>query len=534
MRTKTVTLLFSLLLAFGLAGCMDLDVTNLNTPDAARALSNVEGVEGLLAGSYRTFFDATHWNGWGFPSNTLDAMGLVSTGDVGNFGIRHMTEIPRQSIPNSPTWSYTLDIMEGPWYGIYGAISAANDVLNAIEFGAYDAPDMEAEKARATAFARYVQGSAHAFLALYFDRGFVFYEDLDLDAVATGAIELEFQPYTEIYTEAVNMLEAAIAAAEAGPAFLLEDTWLIGNGDIDNAKLARLAHTMLARLHASIGRTPAERAASNWAAVEFHALRGIEEDFLLDTVFPGWYDAYKIIGSISRWSRANYHTLGLADQSGAYQNWLNTPPNNRMPFIVVTDDRRIAGADSVTAPGKYFRYTAATEFLVDRGTYRFSHYPFRRMPNEFGGFEGFGAEGPTPHTYKAENDLLLAEAYYRQNVKNRNDIIEIINDTRVAKGELPPATAANTDAELWEMIKYEKRLECYQGFPGIPWFDARGWTGTNRGNDTNNSDLFIGTALHFPVPARELESFSVDVYTFGPAEGGAATKRNASPYLSPQ
>jgi len=512
-------------------GCMDLDVRNLNAPDAEGALVDVEGVEGLIAGSYRTYYDAMHWNSWGFPSNTLDAMGLISTGDVGNFGIRELTEIPRVDLNNSTTWAYALDVLEGPWFGTYGAISAANDGIFAVEIGAFDDPGMEARKTRAHAFSKLVQGLGHSWLALYYDQAFIFTHDVDLDAIAAGESDMEMVPYTEVYAAAVEMLEEAITIAQTGTTFAaLPYSWMRSDG-INNARIVEIANTALARLHASIGRTPAERDAAPWGAIENHARNGVQETWYVDTAFPAWYDAYRIIGSLPRWSRANYHTLGLADQSGRYQDWLDTPHNDRWPFVIETDDRRIAGADSATAPGKYFAYTTPYQFLLDRGTYRFSGYPFTRWWNEYE-FADFGAEGPLPHFAMAENCFLLAEALFRNDPNgNREEIVEIINRYRVEIGELPPATVDLSDDEIWEMIKYEKRLETYQTHPGIAWYDSRGWSGTNRGNDTNDSDLFIGTLVHFPVPAQELELWELDRYTFGPTQGGAATK--ASPFIAP-
>jgi hypothetical protein len=122
----------------------------------------------------------------------------------------------------------------------------------------------------------------------------------------------------------------------------------------------------------------------------------------------------------------------------------------------------------------------------------------------------------------AEMNLLKAEALYR--LGDRQGAADIVNMSRVANGELPPVTVDGTSGDrctprtasgacgdLFEALKYEKRLEVFLAYTGDAFFDDRGW-----------GDLVSGTAMQFPVPAAELETLIMEIYTFGGGGEGSA------------
>jgi hypothetical protein len=119
-------------------------------------------------------------------------------------------------------------------------------------------------------------------------------------------------------------------------------------------------------------------------------------------------------------------------------------------------------------------------------------------------------------------DFLRAEAYIRLN--RAAEALPIINKTRVDNGKLPAATVTGVSGsrcvprtitgacgDLMQALIYEKRLETLWLSAGLDFFDARGW-GT----------LVPGTFVHVPVPALELATLGMPVYTFGADAGGAA------------
>ncbi len=104
----------------------------------------------------------------------------------------------------------------------------------------------------------------------------------------------------------------------------------------------------------------------------------------------------------------------------------------------------------------------------------------------------------------------------------------LINRTRVARGGLPPATVdgvigqadcvpkkildpSGACADLMNTLMYEKRVETYALGAGVAFWDARGW-----------GLLPTGTVLHLPIPARELETLQLPLYTFGGGGEGSA------------
>ena len=136
---------------------------------------------------------------------------------------------------------------------------------------------------------------------------------------------------------------------------------------------------------------------------------------------------------------------------------------------------------------------------------------------------------------KAENDLLAAEGYIRTG--NINAAAAKIDLSRVANGGLPALSGVVTSTtqavpggascvpqvptgsgsvvcgNIFEAMKYEKRVEnTYAGF-GRFWIDGRGW-----------GDLVEGTPLEFPVPYQEMQTRQKPFYLLGSGFGSAAPK----------
>ncbi len=528
--------LYSLLILFviGLNGCMDLEVENPNEPDADLALASASDVESLLGGAYRTYWDMLHWGqNWDWPSVTMAVMAWSASSSWGNFGMLDHGGLPRSGTNNRQDYTYFEAMYELPWYGSYGAISATIDAMHAVEAGVFTDP---ARIARVQAFSKFVQGVVHGWLALYFDQAFVFDESIDLVGVVEGTVDLELQPYPQMYQAAMGYLQDAIDIANAGPDFTLPSGWMRGNSDINNAKLIQLANTVKARITAYLPRTPADRANVNWQEVIGYLDAGLQDDFYIESEFPGWYDAYRIITQQTTWTGASYYTIGITDESGQFQEWLNTDPELRESFDIETSDRRIHGEDGPLSRGKYFANQGGDWFQPARGMYFQTRYLFQRWcPDQDGNrYCDWGMGGRGVHFPKAEADFLRAEALFRLNATaNKEQIVEIVNTYRVGVGEMEPVTTDISNDDLWEIVKYEKRLETYSTHPGISFFDARGWDVIQARKDMTfgDSDLPVGTPVHFPVPVSELAIWEMDGYDFGGPDGldAAAKARIPSP-----
>jgi hypothetical protein len=214
--------------------------------------------------------------------------------------------------------------------------------------------------------------------------------------------------------------------------------------------------------------------------------------------------------------RGGYWLVGPSDSTDGWKNWVATPVADRTPFQMRTKDRRIIGAASATTPGKYFAFNSTVSFFnPTRGTYLRTYYYYTRY--------GAGTSwnnGPLVAIGRTEMDMLKAEALIRLN--RAAEAVPLINQTRVANGELPAVTIDGPPDEagcvprkttgacgsLWDALRYEKRIEG-AGIDGlVAYFGARGW-GT----------LAENSFIQFPIPGRELEVQRLPLYTFG-GEGG--------------
>jgi hypothetical protein len=504
MKKRTLWLFVLSLVLVGLFyGCQDLDVPNENNPDRVRAIASAKDVESIISGSFLQWWNIQKDNN--YPALTLSTIADVHTSSWGNWAMQDMSSEPRTPWNNTTAYVYA-GVNRDTWSTLYRAISSVNDGLIAINGGLKIVEGTADNTARARAFAKFVQGISHGYLAVFFDKAFIYDETMDLKT-----IQLEFKPYGEVMTAAVKMLEDAIAICDANT-FTIPNTWVNGV-TITNTQLKEIINSFLARYIAGVARTPAERAAVNWAKVMQHAQAGVKADWgpVGDGVF--WWDGLKFRGQHgATWTRADYKTIGITDKTGAYQNWLNTPVSQRNHFMMNTDDRRIVGAGGGNTNGTDFKYSATSPFQDVRGTYHHSRYFHARY--EYHVLQG--ATGPMTCILVAEMDLLRAEGLWRTG-GSKATIAELINKTRVGRGQLAPVTADMSNDDLFKWLKYEKLIETFSMASATTWSDRRGW-----------GELVSGSILHFPVPGRELEILRQEIYTFGGVGG-----QGAAPKLSP-
>jgi len=75
--------------------------------------------------------------------------------------------------------------------------------------------------------------------------------------------------------------------------------------------------------------------------------------------------------------------------------------------------------------------------------------------------------------------------------------------TRVTRGGLPPVSASDSKQTLLDAITYEREVETLST-DGFTFFQLR-----------HVDDLQDGTLRHLPIPAKELETLQLPIYTFG-------------------
>jgi hypothetical protein len=521
MRKTFKTFAVGSMLLIGASACADLDVVNPNDADAARALTTAGDVESLIVGGFNTVFNGVF--SYSGPGLFLSNAAFQHNAPWANAGMEFYGRIPRQAIANDAA-DPNYGNFTRPWFYSYRAIAAVADGLKAIEANPELGTAIGGDITRDRAFARFILGMAHAYLAITYDKAFIVDETTDLTE-AQEAVD-----YSTVLAAAMGYFDEAITLAGQG-SFTLPGNWM--QATVTSSDLQRIAHSMKARFRAAAARTPAERAAVDWNAVKADVDAGITSSFDMNMdANNGWYMAVVDYGTYPGWSELSYFMYGMADQSGNYQRWLalsiaDKDPNPGGDAIVIqTPDLRFPqGADIATQQANDGTYIRTPDDIAgvwarpDRGTWRWSYYHLNR-------YEQYYEWNDFTHSLIniREMNLLKAEALFRSG--DKAGAAGIINQTRVAAGlNATDAAGTNTSCvpklpngncgDLMEMLKWEKRLEvAMQGLYGAPWyFDSRGW-----------GDLWVGTPLQFPAPCKELQVLNIlPCYTFGSVGGEMAS-----------
>jgi hypothetical protein len=495
------------------AACADLDISNTNEPDRDRALADALAVESLIGGSFQTWWDVSQGNA---PGRFLAQAGDTHTSASANHGTWDIGFEPRKPIVNLPgyQWGYPI---EDPWNFLNRANAAIRDGLLMIQGGLQIGAN-GVDTPRLRAFGKFMLGLNHAFLAMYYDKGWIVDETVDTQARVAAR---DLRPHTELMAAARAYLAEARQIAGQGN-FTIPAGWM-GSRTYTSQDLIRISRSYEARFMTATARTPAERAAVNWNDVLGHIQAGVTSDFGVQMDGPGgiWSKGAGLKAASSLNGGVHLRLVGPADQSGAYQTWERTEPRNRQWFLVETDDRRIHAEGNNRASGSLFQIQIQNNQVVvhedaQRGLWYqtpYSTFAWRTIQETSNGF--------APDLTVEEMDFLRAEAYIRLN--RAAEALPIINKTRVENGKLPPATVtgvsgprcvprtkAGACGDLMAALIYEKRLETLYLSAGLEYFDGRGW-----------GILVPGTPIHIPVPALELTSLQLPSYTFGGEAGGS-------------
>ena len=512
-------------LVVGLTACGDsLEVKNMNNPDVALAYATPSGVEGVVGGL------GVQLNNTQRASESINTQAKILAGEsfatVANFGMNARAQIPRAAILNELGNEQQVG-NRANWDTFNRTMRSAATAVHAI--GDYQAAGKTmgstARDARAAAFAYMILGNAIGYLSIGYD-------SVGVVTPATGSSDIpDLTGYKEANKIALAMLDSAIAVANSSVTgangFPLPNTWMNGQTGLTAANFVRLVRSYKARIRAGVARTPAERAAVDWAAVISDATNGITADFTVAYGGgSGWsagYDTNQMYVT-GGWHAMPLFYYGMADVSGGYDAWLATPRDARKSFVVVTPDKRwpqgatralqqAEAPSSVAIPaGRFVRNRPTGEDVPIVG-WGDSFYDHRR----YGTGYLASVSGNYVEMSKAEIDMLAAEGYIRAgNLAAAAALIDVsrIKNGLASVGVPASATAAISTAadcvprvpqgpsftssacgNILEAMKYEKRMEtAFTGY--MIWFaDSRGW-----------GDLVEGTALEWPVPYQEMQA----------------------------
>src|SRR5690348_4818170 len=520
--------------------CQDvLAVKNPNNPNVGQVLATATDIEAVFAQGYLQ----VGFTGSGIHTNNiapqLNAMSLENYGNVANFDMVYRAAIPRKFIDNSVNNS-GADVHFADFQNMQKlarTIANAITALDAFVKGGHTLGS-PSQNARARAWGFFELGLALGNTALVYDSASIVYP-----ATPTTGPAQPLRNHAAVMTAALGDLDSALAIARSSDVTSnltpFVSPWINGLS-IDQPTFIKIVRSYQARFRAGVARTPTERAAVNWDQVIADATNGITQDLVVSlSIQAGWQqreltNAYRYQG----WGDASMLYLGMADTSGAYDQWLATPMINRQSFLLQTPDARWpAGDDRATqtansggsngvpgTTGYYFRNRPPGEDPPGDpwGSSFYDHFRFRYLT-----VNNSDNAGPWIEFAKAEVDLLAAEGYLRKG--DVADALPLIDNSRVSKGKLPKLTgviATATDSvpggtacvprvptgpngptacgNAWEAMKYEYRMETYFTGYGQWFFAERGW-----------GDLVEGTPLEFPVPYQEMQVRLEPFYNLG-------------------
>jgi hypothetical protein len=511
------------LLVIGMVGCVDLDVVNQNDPDTDRVIRTAGDVESLVSGAYSRWVRVLWYDG---PTMMMSNASGEHVAPWGNAGMEQYARIPRVPTSNAPG-AADVGNLTYAWYQAYGALAAVHDGLQTIADSG-DAFLGTNRTVRVRAYGKYMQGLAHATVATLYDAGFVYDESVRIPSGADPLTIVPLQGYDVVMDSALSYFAQAISIA-ATDTFTIPATWM--SQAVSRDMLVQLAHSQAARFRAALARTPAERAAVDWTQVVADAQAGITADWnnVSNCNLGTFCDDALQYRLAQGWQMQNNWVAGMADTSGAYQAWIATPTSNKQPFLIFTPDTRWPRGTTETAQydtaGAYYSMTKGSDGTriwsrPDRGTWRWSYYFQTNEP--YYTTHGLNGEGATPLVTVRELKALIAEADFRAG--NMGAVATFVNETRTLHGlnatdaggtntSCVPKLPNGTCGDLWEMFKWEKRLETQFAGPVRSgwWLDGRAW-----------GDLMQGTLLQFPVPFRDIQLLEQAPYNFGGVGGVSA------------
>lgn len=560
----------------GIGACEEaLIVENPNQPPTEKVLGTPADAEALI-GSYLKRWHVGVYGGTSRAEARLNIWSLNNFSSLANNCQNTSYPFSTNFINNQPGAGCT-----GEHNGMYIVLAEVNRVASSFLRLLNATPPLDlgspARNGRARAFAEFLNAMSLGYIALFHDQAAVI--SADTDPLDPG----ELVAHTVLADAAYAAFARAIALAEdpantAPDGFPLPAEWFpTPAGGMTAADFVKVMRSYRARIRANMARNPTERAAVLWADVIADAAAGVTADHEIITGtniggFSGlaWRQQYN---SFSTWHQMSPFFIGMADNSGSYAAWIAQPLGDRgagnVSFFMTTPDLRFPQAGTRTLQQAEFGIssceTAGTpcrRYFVNRPSgndqnsgvgWGWSNYDFARYRSwHIAGDAGVARQGRAPVLTIAELDLLRAEGLYRQG--DFQGAATLVNKTRtapmsgtppVAKGGGLPAITSFDDVtpvpggndcvpkvpvgpafttiacgNLFEALKWEKRMETAFTHHAAWYLDSRGW-----------GDLPEGTPLFLPVPfgdwqARGLPSSGIYSTGAGPTVPNSAAARS--------
>lgn len=483
---KCFYILFALMLLVTTACKKSLDVKNENAPGSDIVLSATETYPSILSGAYNSY-----WNAAVAASPTFSLTNAeVITSGYGSWSSFDYYKVPRAIVPNELVDDVVLSPPAAAWYGFFSGIPMVNRIIKALTTEGKKVMVGNTDHTQnMLAHAYLLQGVLYGHLGLLYDKSFIVDENTDFDT-----FDYQLKPYPEVINFAIASLDKSIAISNSNT--FTDPIEMLPNNTFDNASLKALASSMAARILACSPRTAALASEVDWNKVYNYASDGLSADWGIQ-----WKDGWN--GKVISRDLMSHFSLMAWDWMRVHQRVINMmAPTD--PHAVYPWPDGVTTLGQVTSPDNrlttYFNYMGRHTGWnpVTRGYNMLSEYKYVRYEEMANTSSGF-----FPHFLKAENDLLKAEAAIRSG-KPATEAATLINNTRVAKGNLPALTGTESADELLKAVFYERYIESDMVYPHLGFFDRR-----------RRDELRPGTLFHFPVPANELILHQIPFYTFG-------------------
>lgn len=542
--------------AAGIVACEEqLTVINPNSGESERVLGTPNDAEALVS---------TYYKRW--SSGVYGALGTTE-GMANNFSLMNYSSLANNCqnvhlpFSNATNFNQPGNSCSGEQSRLFSIMGEVNRVSSTFlaRMKAGLTLGTPARDARARAWAEFLNGLALGYVSLVHDSGAVVTESTGPEETPPlVGYRVVFDSSMAAFARAIT--EASKPGVTTGDGFPIPNAWLPSPTSWSTTNFIALIRSYRARIRANVARSPAERAAVDWAAVIADAQNGIASDHIITTsttVGPGYawraqYDTYGL------WHQMPPFIIGMADVSGSYAAWIATPLGDRgtgnVGFLMATPDLRFPQGVGRPAQNADFNIqscqaaaTPCKRYFVNRPSggdqfagngWAYSNYDFVRFHSwRVAGDGGSAQNGNTPFMVKSEMDMLQAEGLYRTG--SYAAAAALVNITRVRNG-LPAITDFNATSpvpggavncipkipvapfnvvgcgNLWEAIKYEKRIETAYTHFNAWYLDSRGW-----------GDLPFETPLFWAVPFGELQARGVPVSAIYGAGTGAGNAPNS-------
>lgn len=499
---KKIALLTFLTLSLILSSCLELDITNPNAPDNETVLSD-EGNLTSIAGSIFYGVLRGYWTDANYfsvnSSLEFTADHTTMTNNVLNWWSIWKIE-PRAAVENTISWTNKAQVTEA-WNGWNGTIVNANTVIKTLEAKA----DLTDNLKGLLASVYFCRAMALSYIGTAFDKGFIVPID-DPAYVAT------LVPYADVLTEAYSNFETAIDLFESVPDFVLPDEILNGLG-YTSEEMVQLCNTYYAHFLVSSARNATQNAATDWAKVKSLSENGITSDYVINADGTNFVHGFQSNSGLYWYFRIDHRIMRHFNP-----NLPKRFPNNTDAPTSPYDEAWLKGT-GYTGDARldaYFKFESDLSFFRasrNDGILR-SHYRIKRYDDLFAA----NGTGPSVLMYAYANKLYLTEAEAR--LGNLTAALAILNDDsnpRNAVGLMADLPGTLTQQEILDVIFQERDIELGRTEWGLPFFDMR-----------RKDALQTGTILHLPVPADELTTQGVPIYTFGGGAGDGINTANGS------